>query len=90
MKRCITSILVVTLALLQAGDTFAQPPQQGRPGERRGGGGPGTAGSSTLERSGLKIGQQMPDVTIYDANGEKFPLSKAKGKYAVLVFGCLT
>jgi hypothetical protein len=75
MKRCITSILVVTLALLQAGDTFAQPPQQGRPGERRGGGGPGTAGSSTLERSGLKIGQQMPDVTIYDSNGKKFPLS---------------
>ncbi len=32
----------------------------------------------------------MPDVTIYDESGEKFPLSRTKGKYAVLVFGCLT
>lgn len=90
MKRWITSTLLVVMALMQAGDVFAQRPPQKRPGERGSGGGPGSAGSSTLERSGLKVGQKMPDVTIHDENGEKFPLSRVKGKHAVLVFGCLT
>jgi hypothetical protein len=95
MKPWITSILIITLALVQAEDSLAQRPQQQRPGERgsngaRRGGGDSRAGSGTLERTGLKVGQQMPDVTIYDENGEKFPLSRAQGKHAVLVFGCLT
>jgi hypothetical protein len=96
MKLWINSALAITLTLVQAGDLFAQRPQQQRPGERgsngarRGGGGDSRAGSGTLERAGLKVGQQMPDVTVYDENGEKFPLSRAKGKHAVLVFGCLT
>ncbi len=95
MKRWISTTLLITLALANVGDTFGQRPQQRRPGERGsgrapGGGGADRAGSSTLERTGLKVGQQMPDVTIYDENGEKFPLSRAKGKHAVLVFGCLT
>lgn len=58
--------------------------------QRRGGGGPGTPGSATLERTGLKIGQKMPDVTVYDADGKKLKISSLKGKHAVLVFGCLT
>ncbi len=62
----------------------------GRPTGGSRGGGPGSPGASTLERSGLALGQQMPDVTVFDANGEKFSLSSVKGKYAVLVFGCLT
>jgi cytochrome oxidase Cu insertion factor (SCO1/SenC/PrrC family) len=95
MKPWITSTLVITLALAQASATFAQRPQQRRPGERGtgrvpGGGRTDRAGSGTLERAGLKVGQQMPDVIVYDENGEKFPLSSVKGKHAVLVFGCLT
>ncbi|MDA0283944.1 MAG: hypothetical protein O3B86_11385, partial [Planctomycetota bacterium] len=90
MKRLTSLILVLTLASLQAEVSFAQRTPQRKPGARPSGGGPGSAGSSTLERAGLKVGQQMPDVTIYDANGEKFSISRAKGKYAVLVFGCLT
>ena len=95
MKRWISTTLLITFALVNAGDSFGQRPQQRRPGERgsgraTGGGGAGRAGSSTLERAGLKVGQRMPDVTIYDENGEKFPLSRVKGKHAVLVFGCLT
>ena len=62
----------------------------GRPTGGARGDGPGSPGASTLERSGLALGQQMPDVTVFDANGEKFSLSSVKGKYAVLVFGCLT
>jgi hypothetical protein len=95
MKFWINSTLAITLTLLQSGDLFAQQPQQQRPGERgsngaQRGGGNSRTGSGTLERAGLKIGQQMPDVTIYDENGEKFSLSRVKGKHAVLVFGCLT
>jgi hypothetical protein len=100
MKPWITTTLIIALAMAHAGDVFGQRPQQRRPGQSGasrapggggpGGGGPGSAGSSTLERSGLKVGQQMPDVTIYDENGEKFSLSRVKGKHAVLVFGCLT
>lgn len=90
MKRWLSSTLLIAMALAQAGDVFAQRPSQQRPEGRASGSGPGSAGSSTLERSGLTVGQQMPDVTIYDESGEKFPLSRTKGKYAVLVFGCLT
>ena len=63
----------------------------GGPAGGRGGimGGLG-GGSSTLERSGLKLGQQMPNVSIYDAQGERFKFADARGKYAVVVFGCLT
>ena len=79
--------------------------QQGRPGQRGsgqgrsggqgqpGGGGasrPGSPGSSTLERAGLKIGQALPDLTIFDEKGGKVRLADLKGKYSVIVFGCLT
>jgi hypothetical protein len=64
-----------------------------RPGGNTGssrGGGSGSSGSSTLERSGLKIGGPAPDVTVYDAEGKDFSLSSLRGSHAVLVFGCLT
>tara|TARA_R110002072_G_scaffold271038_2_gene430981 strand:- start:107944 stop:108216 length:273 start_codon:yes stop_codon:yes gene_type:complete len=90
MKRWITSTVLAVTALMQAGDSVAQRPSQTRPEGRASGSRPGSVGSSTLERSGLNVGQRMPDVTIYDEDGEKFPLSRTKGKYSVLVFGCLT
>ena len=63
-----------------------------RGGGQRGGGGakPGSPGSSTLERAGLKMGQPVPDITIYDAKGSKFRMADLKGKHSVIVFGCLT
>ena len=61
----------------------------GNAGSSRGGG-PGSSGSSTLERSGLKVGGPAPDVTVYDAEGKDFSLSSLRGSHAVLVFGCLT
>ena len=36
------------------------------------------------------IGQPLPDVSAFDASGKPFKLSSLKGKYTVLVFGCLT
>jgi cytochrome oxidase Cu insertion factor (SCO1/SenC/PrrC family) len=39
----------------------------------------------------LPVGEPVPDVTAYDAKGEKFHLNeKLKGEYSVVVFGCLT
>lgn len=64
----------------------------GRDSGARGGGSsrPGTAGSSTLERAGLKIGQPVPNLTIHDDKGGPFRMADLKGKYTVIVFGCLT
>ncbi|MCA9083885.1 MAG: redoxin domain-containing protein [Planctomycetaceae bacterium] len=36
------------------------------------------------------IGDPLPDVTIYDIDGQPFPLSGLRGHYTVLTFGCLT
>ena len=65
-----------------------------QPQGRRGGGGrsggPGSAGSSRLSSAGLKIGSPLPDVTMFDSDGNEVPLTSLKGNYTVLVFGCLT
>ena len=35
-------------------------------------------------------GEMLPDVTVYDAAGKEFRLRSLRGRYTVLVFGCLT
>lgn len=96
-----TLFSAVTIALMVASPLIAQQQNRGRPagqqargGQRPGGGGggsrPGTPGSSTLETAGLKVGQQLPDVTIHDAKGKPFRMADLKGKHSVIVFGCLT
>jgi len=37
-----------------------------------------------------QVGTRMPDVQIFDAEGEPFSTRDLKGDYSVLVFGCLT
>lgn len=71
---------------------MAQPGRGQQSSRRPGGGGsrPGTAGSATLERAGLQLGQTLPDLTIFDERGGKFRLTDVKGKHTVIVFGCLT
>ena len=36
------------------------------------------------------VGEMLPAVKAWDANGEEFDFAQARGKYTVLVFGCLT
>ncbi|MFV1967199.1 MAG: hypothetical protein ACC628_17355 [Pirellulaceae bacterium] len=36
------------------------------------------------------IGDPLPDITVFDADGNEFPLQSLRGDYTVLVFGCLT
>ena len=43
-----------------------------------------------FEKAAPKIGQRLPDVTAYDAEGKPWKLTGLRGHYAVLVFGCLT
>ncbi len=90
MKRFVAMTLFLTLCCSVA----SAQPGQGQPrgeGSRRGAGSrPGTPGSATLERAGLKLGQSLPDLTIFDEHGGKFRLADVKGKYTVIVFGCLT
>jgi len=45
---------------------------------------------ANFERTAPKVGEALPDVTGYDAEGKEFKLSRLKGSYTVLVFGCLT
>ncbi len=37
-----------------------------------------------------KIGAALPDVEAFDEDGQPFLLAGTRGKYTVLVFGCLT
>ena len=36
------------------------------------------------------VGEMIPNVTVLDEHGDEFELWRLKGKYTVLVFGCLT
>ena len=36
------------------------------------------------------VGSSLPDVTGWDADGNPFELTRLRGKYTVIVFGCLT
>ncbi|MCP5118430.1 MAG: hypothetical protein GY953_47065, partial [bacterium] len=38
----------------------------------------------------LKVGDPFPEVDIYDADGNAFNTKSLKGKYTVIVNGCLT
>lgn len=67
---------------------------RGRGGGRRG---PGRRGSGDFGGRGggqfapFELGDAIPDVSAYDDAGKKFALrERIKGKYSVIVFGCLT
>ena len=78
-------------AMRQGGLPGAAPNRPGQPGNAGARGTrPGTDGAATLERAGLEIGQTLPELTILDADGQPFPLARLRGRYTVLVFGCLT
>ncbi len=37
-----------------------------------------------------RVGDPLPSVTVYAANGQPFETSRLRGRYTVLTFGCLT
>lgn len=103
MKRIVAMSLFLSLCCSVAtaqparGQQGGRRPGQGAQQRGRGSGGgpggnsrPGSPGSSSLERAGVKIGQALPDLSIFDDEGGEFRLADIKGKHTVIVFGCLT
>ena len=45
---------------------------------------------SMLREGSPQIGETIPDVMIYDNQGNPISIHSLKGKYKVIVFGCLT
>lgn len=59
-------------------------------GNRSSRSGPGRSGAGALNSAGLKVGDALPDVVAVNEKGGPFRLADVKGKYSVIVFGCLT
>ena len=88
--QCIFALLIIGLASsVVMGQGFRRG--SGGPGGGGRGGGPGgRGGGSRLDASGLEVGSPMPEVTVFDQDGKPFETASLKGKYSVVVFGCLT
>lgn len=43
-----------------------------------------------FEASGVSVGDPFPAVDVFDSEGRPFTTSRLKGRYTVLVSGCLT
>lgn len=67
-------------------------PSGGSSGRPSGGGrsGPGGRSDGNESLGSLKVGSTLPDVKVYDGSGKELSTKDLRGKYAVLVFGCLT
>jgi hypothetical protein len=37
-----------------------------------------------------RVGRPLPDVTLYNAEGEPFALMSLRGSHSAIIFGCLT
>ena len=62
-------------------------------GQFRGGRGGGPEGGPVrgFERGAPEIGEAMPDVVLFDAEGREIRLQEVlRGRYTVLILGCLT
>ena len=46
--------------------------------------------NSGFDRKAPKVGERLPNLSMYDEMGEVFKLRSLKENYTVLVFGCLT
>ena len=73
------ALFLATIVLLES--AMAQPPSPESMRARL---------QQRFDATSPDVGQPLPDLTIYDADGKPFPLRKLKDHYTVLVFGCLT
>lgn len=58
----------------------AAPPPLNRPADRE----------EAFLRSRPRIGDTLPDLTVYTPEGKEVKLSSLRGHHVVLTFGCLT
>ncbi len=73
--RCKFAACLALAGVLVASTALGQGRRFGRPGGFDG---------------GPAVGEELPDVTALDENGKEISLRSLRGKYTVLVFGCLT
>ena len=50
----------------------------------------GASGARRFEANELRVGDQFPELEIFDETGNSFNTATLRGKYTVLVNGCLT
>lgn len=78
--------LGILLSWWAANPLFGQPERR-NPGR---GSRPGSDGSASLNRAGLRVGMKMPEIKVHDDQGKPLNTASLKGSYTVLTFGCLT
>ncbi len=74
-RRWITGINAICLIQMVAGSQLHA--------QRRG-------NDPQFEKKSPVVGELLPDITAYDADGSEFALRSIKDNYSVIVFGCLT
>lgn len=48
------------------------------------------ASAQIMSPDSPEVGDPLPDVSGFDADGSPFEMTRLEGKHAVIVFGCLT
>lgn len=81
MVRSITPVLLATILLGVTQPLEAQQRSKDSARSRLNG---------RFDSSAPKIGDTLPDVSGFTADGRPFKLRTLRGQYTVLVFGCLT
>ncbi len=92
---CLRNILAGAMVLATAITAGAEPPRVRADGGSKAPAAQnrrslGNRMSATFDNRGPKVGDPLPDITIFDAQGQPFRLRSLKGHYSVIVFGCLT
>lgn len=78
MKLPVLTILVCAVGLLSSSSLFAQKKEFEH-----------SYNENFLKRSSF-LNKESPDVEVHDERGNSFRLAQSRGKYTVVVFGCLT
>ena len=79
--RILPMTLLLTIGGLMLGRGMAQPPSPESMRARL---------QRRFDATSPDVGEPVPDVTLFDADGKPFSLRRLKEHYTVLVFGCLT
>ena len=79
MKRLVPKCIVLFLGLGMVAGAQA-------PGDRGG----RQRGTERFLREAPKVGEALPDLTLYDSGGGEVHLGSMRGHFTVLTFGCLT
>lgn len=85
MKNLTCLFLGMILMNLASQEIYSQSPSDRGARSR-----PGSGGSATLSRAGLKLGAAMPSINVFDDKGKQLNTGSFRGKYTVVTFGCLT